>query len=67
MCSLTESALEPELVAAGPTGPRLCKKCGTGEVRVVLRGKDCYCTPCFLLGVQHKVGYTHTPQGGLST
>ena len=59
MCSLTESALDPEMrrKEVGLVGREVrCKKCGVEECSVNLRVRDTYCRECFLTAVHHKVG-----------
>ena len=60
MCSITESALDPAMAVSrlSLSESRVCKKCPSREVAVVLRGKDVYCRECLLLGVQHKMRAT---------
>lgn len=60
MCSLTESALDPEMRRREAVVGRevRCKKCGVEECSVSLRVRDTYCRECFLTAVHHKVRAT---------
>ena len=61
MCSLTESALDPSMVAekVALVGSDLtCKKCRLQKSVVNLRVRDTYCRDCFLTAVHHKVRAT---------
>ena len=61
MCSLTESALDPAMVAEKVelVGQDLtCKKCRLQKSVVNLRVRDTYCRDCFLTAVHHRVRAT---------